>query len=135
MTLKQLKDIIFEIYENKERHDAKCRKTKLPLETMEQYMFTFLNQKYGLKSLIIEWAASIVNAVKYYLKEDSDVALFAKLLKNEVEEEFRYIQEKIKNTVTKVLRKHLRDRHKLKPENELNEIQESLEQGFISNTT
>ena len=31
---------------------------------MEQFMFTYLNQKYGLKNLIIEWAASIVNGVK-----------------------------------------------------------------------
>jgi len=64
VTLKQLKEIINEIYEGKERHDEKCRRTKLPLETMEQYMFTYLNQKYGLKNLIIEWAASIVNGVK-----------------------------------------------------------------------
>lgn len=64
LTLKQLKDIIREIYEHKERHDEKCKRTKLPLETMEQFMFTFLNQKYGLKNLIIEWAASIVNGVK-----------------------------------------------------------------------
>ena len=135
MTLKQLKDVINEIYENKEKHDEKCRRTRLPLETMEQFMFTHLNQKYGLKNLIIEWAASIVNGVKCYMKEDSDVALFAKLLKNEVEEDFRYIQDKIKTSVSKVLRKYLREKYKHKGELELNSIQENLEQGFISNQT
>lgn len=131
MTLKQLKDTINEIYENKEKHDEKCRRTRLPLETMEQFMFTHLNQKYGLKNLIIEWAASIVNGVKLYMKEDFDVALFAKLLKNEVEEDFRYIQDKIKTTVSKVLRKHLREKFKHKGEQELSEIQNSMEKSYI----
>ena len=46
-------------------------------------MYTYLNQKYGLKSLIVEWAASIINGVKTYLREDHEVTLFAKILKNE----------------------------------------------------
>lgn len=95
-------------------------------------MFTHLNQKYGLKNLIIEWAASIVNAVKFHMKEDSDIALFAKLLKNEVEEDFRYIQDKVKNTVSKVLKKHLKDKFKLKSESEITKMQESLENGYIT---
>lgn len=132
VTLKQLKDIINEIYENKEKHDEKCRRTKLPLETMEQFMFTFLNQKYGLKNLIIEWAASIVNGVKCYMHEDSDVALFAKLLKNEIEEDFRYIQDKIKTTVSKVLKKYLHNKHKLKGEADITSMLEAMEQGYIS---
>lgn len=101
---------------------------------MEQFMFTYLNQKYGLRNLIIEWAASIVNGVKLYMKENSDVALFAKLLKNEVEEDFRYIQDKIKSTISKVLKKYLREKYKNKGELEIGEIQDELEQGLISHT-
>ena len=55
----------------------------MPLETMEQYLYTFLTKKYGLRSLIIQWVATVVNGVKQYMKTDSDVALFAKTLKNE----------------------------------------------------
>lgn len=102
---------------------------------MEQFMFTYLNQKYGLKNLIIEWAASIVNGVKCYMKEDSDISFFAKLLKNEVEEDFRYIHEKIKQTVSHVLRKHLREKNKHKSEIELSILQDSLEEGYIGKTT
>jgi hypothetical protein len=54
-------------------------------------MYTYLNQKYGLRSLTIEWAASIINSVKIYLHEDHEVTLFAKILKNECDEEFRLI--------------------------------------------
>jgi hypothetical protein len=54
-------------------------------------MYTYLNQRYGLKNLIIEWAAAIINGIKTYLKEDHDVGLFGKILKNECDEEFRFI--------------------------------------------
>ena len=37
---------------------------------MEQYMYTYLNQRYGLKTLIIEWAAAIINGIKTYQKDD-----------------------------------------------------------------
>ena len=69
----------------------KCAESKVSRETMEQYMYTYLNQKYGLKSLIVEWAASIINGVKKYGREDHDVALFAKILKNECDENFRFV--------------------------------------------
>ena len=39
----------------------------LPKETMEVYMYTYLNHKYGLRTLTVEWALSIVNSVKLYL--------------------------------------------------------------------
>jgi hypothetical protein len=41
-------------------------------------MYTFLNQKYGLKTLIIEWAGAIINAVKEFSPTDNDIAVFAK---------------------------------------------------------
>jgi hypothetical protein len=46
---------------------------------MEQFMYTYLNQKYGLKNLIVDWAAAILQGVKNYHKEDHDVSLFEKI--------------------------------------------------------
>lgn len=91
LTLKQLKDTITDMYAQKIKFDKKCEDSRTAKETMEQYMYTYLNQKYGLKSLIVEWAASIINGVKTYLREDHEVTLFAKILKNECDEEFRLI--------------------------------------------
>ena len=51
-------------------------------------MFTFLNQRYGLKQLIVDWASSLVQAVKLYSQEDAQIQLFGKLLKNAVDEDF-----------------------------------------------
>ena len=80
------------MYVQKLKFDKKCRENRAPRETLEQFMYTYLNQKYGLKSLIVEWAASIIAGVKTYLREDHEVTLFAKMLKNECDEEFRLIQ-------------------------------------------
>ena len=68
----------------------------MPLETMEQYLYTYLTKRYGLKNLIVQWAASIINGVKVYMRLDSDIALFAKTLKNECDQEFRGVQEFVK---------------------------------------
>lgn len=52
LTLKQLKDVIEEIYEAKTKFDKKNYDSRVPMETMHQYLFTHLNQKYGLKVII-----------------------------------------------------------------------------------
>jgi hypothetical protein len=49
---------------------------------MHQYLFIYLNQKYGLKSLTIEAANSLVEGVKSYAGEDNDIAVFGKILRN-----------------------------------------------------
>lgn len=79
------------MYAQKAKFDKKQQESKAPCETMEQYMYTYLNQKYGLKALIIEWASNIISAVKTYLTADHEITLFAKILKNECDEEFRFI--------------------------------------------
>jgi len=43
LTLKQLKDMIADMYNQKVKFDKKCEDNRLPRETMEQFMYTFLN--------------------------------------------------------------------------------------------
>jgi hypothetical protein len=79
LSLKMMKEIIEEIYDSKVIFDKKCYENKQPRETMEQHMYTYLNHRYGLKNLIIEWATSIINGIKTYSQDDSDVSLFGKV--------------------------------------------------------
>lgn len=58
---------------------------------MEQHMYTFLNTKYGLKNIILEWAGAIILGIKKFSKKDNDIAVFGKILKNECDEEFRFV--------------------------------------------
>lgn len=103
LTKKNMHDLIESIYESKTSYDKKCLEIRMPRETMEQHMYTFLNQKFGLKNLIIEWATSIINGIKMYSSEDSDICLFGKILRNEVEEDYRHIFKKLKNSISDLL--------------------------------
>ena len=131
LTLKQLKDTIADIYAQKVKFDKKCEENKVGKETLEQFMYTYLNQKYGLKPLIVEWAAAIINAVKTYIREEHDVALFAKILKNECEETFRLTQEQVKETLTNLIKVLLKDKHPLKSEAEILKMLAAVQKGRI----
>ena len=89
-------------------------------------MYTYLNQRYGLKQLIIEWASSIINGIKRYSKEDADVCLFGKILRNEVDEEFRFLQFALNQAVFNHLRQLIREKHSLKGEVELKAIADDI---------
>jgi hypothetical protein len=93
--------------------------SNLPTETMEQFMYTYLVQKYGLKSLIVEWATSIINSVKALMNVDHEVNLFAKVLKNECDEDFRLIQIHVAQTTLNLLRQVMREKYPLKSESDI----------------
>lgn len=65
---------------------------------LEQHLYTFLYQRYGLKSLIAEWATALVHGLKRF-QDDNDVLVFAKIIRNEVEEEFRFTQAALRDSV------------------------------------
>ena len=92
-------------------------------------MYTFLNQRYGLKSLIVDWAAAILNGVRTFHSEDHDVALFGKILSNECDEEFRFIQLHIRETIVAQLRGLLKERHPYKTEVEVGKIVSQIQDG------
>lgn len=131
LSLKQLNDMINDIYLSKVKYDKKCEENQLPRETMEQYMYTYLNQRYGLKNLIIEWAASIINGIKKYSKEDHSVSLFGKILRNECDEEFRFIQMHVQETLNNLLRAVLREKFPHKSEQGITTVFDQIHNGFI----
>ena len=113
------------------KFDKKCQENKVGKETLEQYMYTYLNQKYGLKPLIVEWAAAIINGVKTYIKEEHEVALFAKILKNECDEDFRFIQVHVKETLLNLVKVMLKGKYSLKSEKEIQRMLDAIEKGKI----
>eukprot|EP01022_Parablepharisma_sp_SALTPOND_P006584 TRINITY_DN1266_c0_g1_i1.p3 TRINITY_DN1266_c0_g1~~TRINITY_DN1266_c0_g1_i1.p3 ORF type:complete len:630 (-),score=73.32 TRINITY_DN1266_c0_g1_i1:7118-9007(-) len=131
MTLKQLKDLIFDMYHQKAKYDEKCAENRQPKETMEQYMYVYLNQIYGLKSLIIEGAGGIIQGIKKYSSVDSDVALFGKILRNECDEDFKLVFNEVKVAMTNILKERLKKKYKLKTETELNKMVKDIQQGEI----
>lgn len=132
LTKKLLLEIIEDIYESKSRFDQKCIETRVPKETMEQHMYTYLNHKYGLKNLIIEWASSIINGIRMYSAEDSEICLFGKILRNELEEESRFIIAKMKNSISDLLAYFLKAKYPLKISNEIKQIADAKMMGLLN---
>jgi hypothetical protein len=122
LSLKQLKEVIDEIYASKTKFDQKCAENQLPRETMEQHLYTYLNQKYGLKSLILEHATAIIQAIKKFASEDNKVAVFRKIVRNEIDEDFRFVQKQLCDTVAELLKVYLKAKYPKKIDSEINSI-------------
>ena len=122
LSLKMTKDIMNEIYNSKVIFDKKCYENGKPRETLEQHMYTYLNQKYGLKNLIIEWDSSIINAIKLYSSEDCEINLFGKILRNEQEEDSRLVLTKLQENISELLEYYLKSKNPLKSQKEIKKL-------------
>ena len=132
LSLKQLKDqFITLISDSKMRFDRSARTPICSRETMEMHMYTFLNQRYGLKSLIVEHASAIIQAVTKYSTIDNDTLVFGKIIRNEIDEEFRFVQKQLKETVVELLRVKLKGTFQLKTDAQINQLVESRCRGYV----
>ncbi|EAN99004.1 hypothetical protein, conserved [Trypanosoma cruzi] len=131
LTLKQLKQAIEDIYASKSKYDIKCSESHLPRETMEQHMYTYLNQRYGLKHIILDWATAIIQGIKKYNLEDNDVAVFGKILRNEIDEEFRFVQRQVRETVHELLRVYIKGKRPSKSDTDINKIVQKKTNGTL----
>ena len=132
LSLKIVKELISEIYASKAIFDKKCIENGKPRETLEQHMYTFLNQKYGLKNLIIEWASSIIYAIKMYSNEDAEVYLFGKILRNELDEESRFILIKLQENISQLLEFYLKSKNPLKSQTEIQKSLNEKKNGILT---
>ena len=132
LSLKATKEIMNEIYNSKIIFDKKCYESGKPRETLEQHMYTYLNQKYGLKNLIIDWASSIINAIKLYSSEDCEINLFGKILRNEQEEDSRLILSKLQENISELLEYYLKSKNPLKSQNEIKKLLLQKKNGILS---
>ncbi|KAL0219511.1 hypothetical protein P9112_005164 [Eukaryota sp. TZLM1-RC] len=119
LTLKQLKELIEEIYVSKQKFDQKCEEINQPKETMSQHLLSFLTHRYGLKSLILQWSRAVKVAVEKFKNVDNDVMVFDRMLKNLIDEDFRLVQSQLKSTVYELVKAAIRSRHPLISESEL----------------
>lgn len=106
-------------------------------------MYTYLNQKYGLRSLIIEYASAIIRAANKFADTDTDVKVFVRILRsewlvfptsfassdvtaslprNEIDEEFRSVQAQLKDSVEELLGIYLKGKHPMKPDDTIRDM-------------
>ena len=128
-TLKMMKDIIANIYSSKLAFDKKCLQNRQPKQTMEEFMYTYLNQKYGLKNMVIEWATNIINGIRTFSHEDTEISLFGKILQNELEENCQLLISNLKENINAIIINILRTENPYKNDIELN----NMKKQFIKN--
>jgi len=108
----ELRDIINDIYLKKVSHNKMKSELGQPHETMSQYLYTFLKQKFGLKNLIMEYTSLILVAVKEYASAHADTLLFAKMLRNHVNERFIDDQRDFSASCMNILQQYTREQYK-----------------------
>lgn len=116
LTLKQLVDLIQCITASKLKYDARAFEVGAPRETMEQHLYTYLNQRFGLKPLIVDYASAIWKGCEAFASQENDAATFLALLKNHVDEGFLSIKKKLKQALVDLLRTYFQAKFPLKQE-------------------
>ena len=80
------------------------------METLQQHLQTYLNQKYGLKAICVEQAKIIISAVQHYAGECVDARLFGKILRNQINEGYWTTHTQVKATLEALYKAYLRER-------------------------
>lgn len=132
LTIKGMLEVINEIYQSKIHNDKKLADSNLQKETLEQHMYTYLNYKYGLKNLVIEWATAIIEGIRKYSRDNSEICLFGKILRNEIEENEILIISKLKSTINSYLEYFLQNKYTLKTKGDIVQIVNKIKTGYLN---
>ena len=95
--------LINDIYKSKEKEEKINSQKNQPQETLEHHIYTFLTRKYGVKHIVIEKAFSIFSSLRKYSNINSDILLFAKIIRNDIDEESRLYALEIKKELENFL--------------------------------
>ena len=66
-------------------------------------MYTYLNQKYGLRSLTVNYAQSIIQGVKKFATQDFEPFLFGKLLRSQIPDFYVLLSNELKEHLTGII--------------------------------
>jgi hypothetical protein len=88
MTLANLRSLIKSLFNSKRDHDRANSTANLPVETIEQHLFTFFYERSSSEDEIRVGASSFMSAVRHYAKTEIDIELFLLIVQCEVDEPF-----------------------------------------------
>ena len=122
LPLKKLKEDLASIWASKLESDTRAEDARLPQETLEQHLYTWLATRYGLRRLVVQQAATILRSIAQHANTDADVRVFRAVLRREVDEGFMDMANQLQSTVRELLRRHLRVAHPFKSEADLEDM-------------
>ena len=76
-------------------------------------------------------ASSIINTIKLYSNEECEISLFGKILRNEQEEDSRFILNKLKENIAELLEYYYKSKYPLKSQKEIQKIMNQKKNGIL----
>ena len=131
LPIKKLKEIIEDIYNKKSKLDERCNNQKQVKMTMENFMYVYLEEKYGSKQLAVKWAEVLVKGIKMYSSMDTDIALFGKILQNSCDEDYRLVHLEVKATIVNMLAAELKKKNPSKNDETLLKMFKDIQKGAV----
>ena len=134
ITRNECLELIEKLYESKSIANEKALQGigNVPMETMEQHAFRSMEKKYGLRSLAVEHAGMLLRALDTYAHTDNDVMVFQKIFRNELEEDFRMIQNELTRSIKDLTMVQLMGRYPTKDQAALqNLLEQKMVEGVI----
>lgn len=99
----ECKEVIEKLYF--EKH-ASERRSKV-VETMEFHVYRSMEKRYGLRSLAIEHTGSLIRSTEQLAARDCVINVFYKTFRNEIEEDYRFVQEELGRSIRELLNGHV----------------------------
>ncbi|KAF4322737.1 hypothetical protein BBO99_00003024 [Phytophthora kernoviae] len=110
-SLLELLDLIHCVYASKVKYDDRAITAGAPRETIEQHLYTYLNTRFGLPKLIVDYASAVWKAAEHFARRENDAAVFVALLRNRLDEGFLDIKRKLQSAIVELLRAFFTARH------------------------
>jgi len=128
ISLRECKETIEKLCESKSMANEKAMQGigNIPMETMEQHTFRCMEKKYGLRNLAVEHVGMFLQAIESYCEMDNDVAVFQKIFRNEVEEDFRLIQKELLKSIRDLCMAKIMERNPNKDQPTLQAMLENM---------
>lgn len=91
MPITELRALLQLFFDSKKKHDAANNSARLPCETVEQHMFTFLYTRTSSDEEIKQRVTTIFNSVRFHSKKELDVEVLSLILRHELDEDYWHI--------------------------------------------
>ena len=98
-SLPQVKALVHDIMENKASFDERAESSGGLPQLLEEFLYVYFKQKYGLKDLILVEITSLMDQIKYLSPKSSEIRAFKGMLKNEIDEKFYWLLQEIKKNM------------------------------------
>ena len=98
---------------------------------MEQHVFRTYEHKYGLRNIAVEHTATFLRSLLHYSITDNTILVFLKIFRNELEEDFRFIQSELFTSIKDLLLMQLISRNPNKNTNFVQKLLDEKMNAFI----